>query len=148
MSQTPEKKIENKIRTDFEAAGGYIKKFFASPHTNKGIPDLIGVLRGRYVALEVKRPTGGKPTPVQIKNLQEIANADGIALITNDPEIINILVMHFDHNTIKSQKLKSKNEQVKIDYANIPSSGIDEKEARRLWQQSTGPHSLQILKRR
>lgn len=145
MTQTPEKKIENKIRDSFKDAGGDIKKFFASPHTNKGIPDLIGVLNGVYIALEVKRPTGGKPTPVQLKNLQNIANAGGIACVTNDPNIVTILKTKTINYTPNKQKIKVPNDNLVINYASIPSNGITEINARHLWQQTKGPHSLQIL---
>jgi hypothetical protein len=147
MAQTPEKKIENKIRDDFETAGGYIKKFFASPHTNKGIPDLIGVLNGVYVALEVKRPVGGKPTPVQLKNLQKIANAGGIACVTNDPGIVSALIKKTTNYNPENQKITPSNKNIIINYKKIPQTGITETVAAHLWNQTTGPHSLQILKK-
>ena len=63
---TPEKAVENKIRKNVKTVGGWIVKFFASPNTNKGVPDLLSVINGHFCAFEVKRPTGGTPTPVQL----------------------------------------------------------------------------------
>lgn len=78
-----EKTIENKIRKQWEEAGGVVYKNHGGAYTKKGVPDLTGVLKGIYVALEVKAPNGD-PKPVQLRHLQEIANADGVAAIIFD----------------------------------------------------------------
>jgi hypothetical protein len=43
------------------------------------LPDLIGCLRGRFFAIEVKRP-GEQPTPLQVQTLQAMRNAYGYAM--------------------------------------------------------------------
>lgn len=43
-----------------------------------GIPDIIGVVNGRFIALELKADNG-KPSPLQIRNIDLIANAGGYA---------------------------------------------------------------------
>lgn len=78
-----EKTIENNIRKQWEDAGGVVYKNHGGAYTKKGVPDLTGVLKGIYVALEVKAPNGD-PKPVQLRHLQEIADADGVAAIIFD----------------------------------------------------------------
>lgn len=140
---TPEKIVENKMRKNFENAGGYIIKKFADPHSNKGIPDLIGTLNGIFIALEVKRPTGGKPTPVQLHNLQAIANAGGLAFVSNDPDISIALAEYTKtHRSIKHRPIKLNN--LIIDHATVPED-IQVEDATHLWTQTKGNHSLQIV---
>lgn len=137
---TPEKTVENHIRKNVEQAGGWIVKFFASPNTNKGVPDLLSVINGRFCAFEVKRPTGGKPTPVQLWHLQQIANAGGIGLVTNDPNVVQLVSQASGNN----QQKVAGNTGCLIDYASFDQQP-DVKAATHLWRQTKGRHSLQIL---
>lgn len=50
-----------------------------------GVPDLVGVVHGRFFGLEVKMP-GEKATPVQQARLNAIARAGGIAAVVYSPE--------------------------------------------------------------
>lgn len=142
---TPEKKIENDLRQRFINAGGYIIKFFASPNTNKGVPDLLGVLNGHFIALEVKRPHGGKPTPVQLQHLQRIANAGGYAFVTNDQQLItNLAQLRATHHP---KILPITNHAI----LNTTSINLQQpptpQQARDLWQTKPDCHSLQIIKK-
>lgn len=130
---TPEKKIENQIRKNIQTLHGWETKIFAAPQTNKGIPDIIGVLNNKFIAIEVKRPTGGKPTPVQLKTLQKIANAGGIAVVSNDPNIATYIY----NNQLAQESIKS----ITIDIDNITPN-----QATKLWNFSKEPHTLLIRK--
>lgn len=47
-----------------------------------GIPDIIGCVEGRFVALEVKSPDGNHPvTELQEHTLKEITEAEGLAAV-------------------------------------------------------------------
>lgn len=93
-----EKNVENHIKRSLADHGFWYTKIYANAYTKKGIPDIISVIHGQLVALEIKRTTGGKPTPIQVKNLQEIANNGGLAIITNDRYIVDKIVNHsHDH---------------------------------------------------
>lgn len=89
MATGPEKRIEDKIKQELTKVGAYYVKNFASPQTSKGIPDITGVYQEKFFAIEVKRLKGGKPTPVQLKHLIQIATQGGIACISNDPLVIH-----------------------------------------------------------
>ena len=45
-----------------------------------GVPDIVGCYRGRFVAIEIKRP-GQRPTALQRHRLDQIASAGGVAVV-------------------------------------------------------------------
>jgi|TARA_R100000742_G_C4276918_1_gene98340 pantothenate kinase len=49
----------------------------------RGIPDIIGVVNGRFVALELKKSHQEKADKLQEYVLEEVDKAGGIALVTN-----------------------------------------------------------------
>jgi len=52
-----------------------------------GLPDIIGVHRGRFIAIEVKVP-GEEPSKVQLRKLQRLGWAGAIAFwATSDTEV-------------------------------------------------------------
>jgi VRR-NUC domain len=62
-----------------------------SPFQETGIPDLVGVYRGRFVGLEAKTP-GGHVSPKQRRVLDEIEKAGGRTLVfTTVEEVISFL---------------------------------------------------------
>lgn len=56
-----------------------------------GIPDIIVCYKGRFIALEVKRP-GGKPTLLQKITLNKIEKAKGIAKIVTSVEQVKQII--------------------------------------------------------
>ena len=61
------------------------------PGSQSGKPDITGCLRGRYVAVEVKR-LREKPTKLQAYKLKRIYEAGGIGIVAGSvEEIENIL---------------------------------------------------------
>lgn len=63
--------------------GGYWLNFHGgSPYMPRGIPDIIGCYRGRFVALEVKRP-GEKPSVIQGVTLRALKRAGAITAIVH-----------------------------------------------------------------
>lgn len=99
---TPEKQIETAIVKDFEKHHCYIRKYQADQHTNKGVPDRLACYHGNFVGLEIKRLKGGKPTPVQIRNLVEIAYNGGISLITSNKHVYHDLNVMINQHQIPS----------------------------------------------
>lgn len=56
-----------------------------------GIPDIIICYKGRFIALEVKRP-GGKPTLLQKITLNKIEKAKGIAKLVTSVEQVKEII--------------------------------------------------------
>lgn len=57
----------------------------ASATTGPGHPDLFGIVRGRFLALEVKKAKG-KPTDLQAQRLRELRECGAYAWIVRNPE--------------------------------------------------------------
>lgn len=73
-----ESDIKTKIRKYLKDEAYFIPY---NPHFGKsGVPDILGCMKGRFIAIEVKQPTG-KLTKLQRHELQEIHENDGYAMI-------------------------------------------------------------------
>lgn len=133
-----EKNVENHIKSELKNyPTAWYCKFFANSNTKKGVPDILSVINSEFTAFEVKRPKGGKPTPIQIKNLVQINKAGGTGYITNDPHIVSKL--------IKNQPP----ENIFITYCS--EQLLTAKEAANLWQHPNGnktptkPYCIKII---
>ena len=75
-----EKAFENKIKKHLKDRGCWFVKYWAgSPYTKSGVPDLLCCIGGTFVAIEVKGK-GGKPSELQLYNIDKINEAGGVAL--------------------------------------------------------------------
>ena len=75
-----EKTFENKIKKYLEEVGAYHVKFFANRMTKTGVPDILASVNGYFVGIEVKAQNG-KPSPLQIHNVEKIKKSGGFAFI-------------------------------------------------------------------
>lgn len=76
-----EKIFENKIKKFLDSLPyTWHFKVWAGPYSKSGIPDLIACVNGKFVAIEVKGPTG-KPSELQKRNIRLIKESKGIAYI-------------------------------------------------------------------
>lgn len=76
----PEKKYEMQLRKFIESIGGYTIKQFGCAFTKAGLCDLTCCIKGKFVAIEVKA-SNGKPSPLQLRNIEQVKAAGGIAFI-------------------------------------------------------------------
>lgn len=87
-----ESRTVKKILDALRKRGGFWNKTHGNPMVTKGLPDIIGCYRARYVAFEVKRDALKKPTKLQRYKLEEIARAGGVArTISSVEEALRIL---------------------------------------------------------
>ncbi|WP_314397063.1 VRR-NUC domain-containing protein [uncultured Gemella sp.] len=75
-----EKAFENKIKKFLKEKGCYFLKYNPEYFGIKGTPDLLICCNGYFLGIEVKRETG-KPSKLQLKKIEEIKNAGGIAMV-------------------------------------------------------------------
>lgn len=75
-----EKLFENKIKKFLKENGCWYVKYFANRNTRSGVPDLLACVDGYFVAIEVKAENG-KPSELQLWNVEQIRNAGGIAIV-------------------------------------------------------------------
>ncbi|MDD5354674.1 MAG: VRR-NUC domain-containing protein [bacterium] len=84
------KKILKKLRGDYPQ--GWWVKIHGGPQQERGIPDIIGCLKGKFYAFEVKQP-GKAATLYQQIQLDRISDAGGSArVVTSYAEVKSILV--------------------------------------------------------
>jgi hypothetical protein len=55
------------------------------PGPTKGVSDILAIYKGRFIAIEVKRP-GQKPTPQQEAFLEAVNEAGGLAFVATSIE--------------------------------------------------------------
>ena len=77
MAATPEAKVKAKIKKILNDHGVY---------GNAGVPDFLCCAGGGFLAIEAKAGKG-TTTALQEKNLREIREAGGIALVVNEDNL-------------------------------------------------------------
>jgi len=76
-----EKNFENRIKAFLSGRGAWFLKYWGGgQYTKSGIPDILACVNGKFVAIEVKAPTG-KPSELQLYNLRTIEEAGGFAFL-------------------------------------------------------------------
>ena len=82
MADTPEKKVKRKIVDILKAHGFYYFYPVTGGYGASGVPDIVACCKGRFVGIEVKADLKkNKPTALQQKNLREIEEQGGVALV-------------------------------------------------------------------
>jgi Holliday junction resolvase len=85
-AKTPEAKVKAKVVAQLKALGAYYFYPVTGGFGRSGVPDIVGCYKGRFFAIECKAGTN-KPTPLQQKNLDEIAKAGGLAWVVNENNV-------------------------------------------------------------
>ena len=82
MSKTPEGKFTEQVTNYLKSLGGacwFYKVYGGGYFQRNGIPDIIGVFKGKFFALELKAENG--KASLQIYNIDKINRAGGIGYI-------------------------------------------------------------------
>lgn len=83
---TPEKTFENKVKAFLKEQGCWFVKYWSGnaqngrKFTKDGIPDLLVCIQGSFMAIELKAENG-KPTELQLWNIEQIKKAGGYAFV-------------------------------------------------------------------
>jgi Holliday junction resolvase len=83
MAMTPEKKVKQKVTKQLKEIGAYYCYPMTVGYGKSGVPDIIGCYEGKFFGFECKAGSN-KPTPLQEKNLQQITNTRGLAIVINE----------------------------------------------------------------
>lgn len=76
-----EKQFENKIKKYLKEHDAYFLKYWAGAQfTKSGVPDILACVNGYFVGIEVKAQNG-KPSELQLYNIQQIRKAGGFAYV-------------------------------------------------------------------
>lgn len=83
-----ERTIQRACLKTLRERGAYAVNIAGGPSIDTGTPDILACYRGRFVAVEVKRP-GQVPTEIQRFRLKQIAKAGGHCIVaTNKADVI------------------------------------------------------------
>jgi len=83
MAMTPEAKVKAKVRKVLEELGAYYVMPVTGGFGRQGAPDFLVCLHGKFIGIECKAGKN-KPTPLQVKNLEQIEKAGGEAFVLNE----------------------------------------------------------------
>ena len=86
MAQTPERKVKSEVREVLKELGAYYVMPITGGYGNSGAPDFLVCLHGRFIGIECKAGKG-KTTALQERNLQQITDAGGIALVVYEDDV-------------------------------------------------------------
>lgn len=86
MAETPERKVKRKVMACLKDMGAYCTMPVTGGFGNSGVPDILACYKGRFVGIECKAK-GGKPTALQLHNLNHICNTGGIALVIDESNV-------------------------------------------------------------
>ena len=97
MAELKEMTIHNWLKKEIKKRFGSMQIHIKSPpgmySSRRGISDFVYCIRGKYVAIEVKRAPGMVPSLIQQNFLDDVNAAGGIGLCCagKDPHIIDLL---------------------------------------------------------
>lgn len=77
---TAETRFKTQVMRYLNQIGTYTVKQHGNMFTKKGVPDLLVCLNGSFLALELKAENG-KPSELQLYQIQQINKAGGVALL-------------------------------------------------------------------
>ena len=92
MADTPEKKVKRKVMAQLKEMKAYTVTPMTGGFGNSGVPDVLCCYKGRFVGIECKA-NGGKPTALQVHNLNSIEITGGIALLINESNVDHLTDM-------------------------------------------------------
>jgi Holliday junction resolvase len=86
MSRGPEGKVKDAVRKILETTGAYWFMPAMGAFGRSGIPDVIACHKGHFIGIECKAGKG-KTTTLQDRELANINNTGGTALIINETNL-------------------------------------------------------------
>lgn len=72
-----QKKIMDWIAAEYPNA--FVRKISSGIYSEGGFPDVLAIIDGRYIGIEVKRPYIGEPSRLQLETIKQIKQAGGRA---------------------------------------------------------------------
>lgn len=92
MAQTPEAKVKKIVTGQLNELGAYYFYPVTGGFGRSGVPDIVGCFNGLFFAIECKAGKN-KPTPLQQKNMGEIARAGGLVWVVNEENMRDVSAM-------------------------------------------------------
>jgi hypothetical protein len=86
MATTPEAKVKAKIKALLKEYNVYYAMPIGTGYGNAGVPDFLCCAGGTFLAIEAKAGKG-TTTALQEKNLRQISECGGTALVINESNL-------------------------------------------------------------
>ena len=86
---TPEAKVKKRVKEILADLNAYYVMPVTGGYGNSGTPDFIICIAGLFYGIETKA-NGGKATALQLKHLDDIRKAGGVALIVDETNVENL----------------------------------------------------------
>lgn len=83
MATKPEVKVKKDIKALLVKYQAYQFTPVMGGFGSSGVPDIVACIKGRFIGIEAKAGKG-KPTALQEKNLTQIMNSGGVAVLVNE----------------------------------------------------------------
>jgi len=83
MAVKPEVAVKKKITELLKKHKAYYFTPVTSGFGSSGVPDFVACIKGKFIGIEAKSGKG-TPTALQDKNLMQIMNAGGVAVVVNE----------------------------------------------------------------
>lgn len=83
MPKTPEGKVKDEVRRVLKALNIYYFMPATGGYGRSGVPDIVGCVNGRFVAIECKAGLN-QPTALQEREMKNIKDAGGVAVVINE----------------------------------------------------------------
>lgn len=91
-------KVEEYIRTTFRDEAWFLK-VGGNAAQRSGVPDIIICLKGKLIAIELKREDGsGRASKQQLIECKKINKAGGVAIVSDDFNEVKILLNSIYNN--------------------------------------------------
>jgi Holliday junction resolvase len=87
---TPERKVKDKVKKILDQHGAYYFLPATHGYGSSGVPDIVACVKGKFIGIECKAK-GNTTTALQDRNLKQIEDTGGIALVINEHNL-NALV--------------------------------------------------------
>ena len=82
-AKVTEKWVKRQVVKQLRELGAYYFFPVASGYMSSGVPDIVACHQSKFIGIECKA-NGNKPTPLQLKNLNDIKTSLGIALVIDE----------------------------------------------------------------
>jgi len=84
-----EKWVKRQVTSRLKELGAYYFFPVASGYMSSGVPDIVACYKSKFIGIECKA-NGNKPTPLQLKNLNEIKLSSGISLVIDENNLEDV----------------------------------------------------------
>mgnify|MGYP003627797363 FL=1 len=86
---TPESRVKRVVVNQLKQLKAYYFFPATGGYGRSGVPDIVGCWKGMFFGIECKAGKN-KPTALQEKNLRDISDAGGLALVVNEENMKDV----------------------------------------------------------